>query len=179
VLVAPFPQLELVAAQEPCTRTINVELVAPSASTCALWLDGVLVTADCAVQLQLTRVDEGDHTLTLGASNAAGCADTLTTVVRVADPIGLFVPNVFTPDGNTINDVFSVAFGSSAPGSVMRIFNRWGEEVVTTTDLVAGWDGTVGGEPVPDGVYIYLINAPDPCAPGELRELRGHVTVLR
>jgi gliding motility-associated-like protein len=93
--------------------------------------------------------------------------------------VGLFVPNVFTPDGNTINDVFAVAFGAGAPGAVMRIFNRWGAEVVTTSDLTAGWDGTVNGEPVPDGIYSYLITTPDPCSPGELRDLRGHVTVLR
>ena len=154
-------------------------VLAQGATTCSLWLDGALISTDCVVQLELTRVDEGDRMLTLSASNAAGCADTATTVVRVADPVGLFVPNVFTPDGNTINDVFSVAVGTSSQGAMMRIFNRWGQEVTSTTDLAAGWDGTVGGEPVPDGVYIYLISAPDPCASGELRELRGHVTVLR
>ncbi|MBP7449876.1 MAG: gliding motility-associated C-terminal domain-containing protein [Flavobacteriales bacterium] len=179
VLVAPFPQLELMGEQEPCTRTIDVGVLAQGATTCSLWLDGALISTDCVVQLELTRVDEGDRMLTLSASNAAGCADTATTVVRVADPVGLFVPNVFTPDGNTINDVFSVAVGTSSQGAMMRIFNRWGQEVTSTTDLAAGWDGTVGGEPVPDGVYIYLISAPDPCASGELRELRGHVTVLR
>ena len=41
------------------------------------------------------------------------------------------------------------------------------------------WDGRASGALVPDGVYAYLISAEDPCSPGELRELRGHVTLLR
>jgi gliding motility-associated-like protein len=179
VLVAPVPELVLDAAQEPCTRTMAVDLIATDADACALWLDGEVVSTDCSEQLLLATLDEGDRFLRLTASNAFGCADTIDTVVEITDPAGLFVPNVFTPDGNTINDVFAVAFGGDAPGAVMRIFDRWGQEVVTTSELTAGWDGTVNGEPVPDGTYIYLITAPDPCAPGELRELRGHVTVLR
>lgn len=179
VLVAPVPQLVLNAAQEPCTRTIAVDLSATDADACALWLDGEVVSTDCLDQVLLTTLDEGDRFLQLTAGNAFGCADTIATEVEVIDPVGLFVPNVFTPDGNTINDVFAVAFGAGAPGAVMRIFDRWGAEVVTTSDLLAGWDGTVNGEPAPDGVYSYLITAPDPCAPGELRDLRGHVTVLR
>ena len=179
VFVAPNPQLDLVAAQVPCSRSISVALLVQDADACALWLDGSLISDGCATQLVLPAVDEGDRTITLFASNEAGCADTLTTVVQVADAIGLFVPNVFTPDGDGINDVFSITLGNTAPGSVMRIFNRWGQEVSTTTDLSAGWDGKVGGEPVPDGVYLYVITAPDPCTSRGSVELRGHVTVLR
>jgi gliding motility-associated-like protein len=61
----------------------------------------------------------------------------------------------------------------------MRIFNRWGQEIYTSTDPTVEWDGRASGALVPDGVYTYLISAEDPCSPGELRELRGHVTLLR
>ncbi|MCU0320248.1 MAG: gliding motility-associated C-terminal domain-containing protein, partial [Flavobacteriales bacterium] len=179
VLVAPVPDLSLTAAQEPCTRTLRVALEVTNADACTLWMDGEVVGTDCQDELVLTTLDEGDRFLRLTAGNLFGCADTTDTEVEIVDPVGLFVPNVFTPDGNTINDVFAVAFGAGAPGAVMRIFNRWGAEVVTTSDLTAGWDGTVNGEPVPDGIYSYLITTPDPCSPGELRDLRGHVTVLR
>jgi gliding motility-associated-like protein len=39
----------------------------------------------------------------------------------------------------------------------MRIYNRWGQTVFETSDLVGRWDGTFKGEAQPDGVYTYTI----------------------
>jgi gliding motility-associated-like protein len=121
---------------------------------------------------------EENSTMVATVTDANGCIRSDTLLVTVRPPAdGLFVPNVFSPNGDGINDVFFVTVGSPRDGSLMRIFNRWGIEVFTTDDLVRGWNGRLNGEPVPDGVYIYVIDVRDPCA-GETR-LRGHVTVLQ
>jgi gliding motility-associated-like protein len=72
----------------------------------------------------------------------------------------LFVPNAFTPNGDGHNDLFRV-FAGSIRSFRMVIYNRWGEKLFQTTDMHAGWDGTVKGRPVPDGVYVAVLEYTD------------------
>jgi gliding motility-associated-like protein len=114
------------------------------------------------------------------ATDANGCTATDTLAVSVLPPsAGPFVPNVFSPNGDGMNDVFTVLAPYLDDRGLLRVFNRWGLEVFSTNDLVRGWNGRVKGEPAPDGMYVYVIITTDPCRGGEQVELRGHVTLLR
>ena len=63
------------------------------------------------------------------------------------------IPNVFTPNGDGINDIFELK--QFPPGAVLRIYNRWGE-LVFETESQGAWDGsTQQGLPCSDGVYFY------------------------
>jgi gliding motility-associated-like protein len=177
--VAPLPQLDLLAEPVPCERAFQVVRSVSDADDCTLWLDGVLVDMSCSAGLELDVPDEGDYELVLVASNSEGCADTLARTVTIQDTPGLFVPNAFTPDADGINDLFTIGPVAHVPGMVLRIFDRWGTEIFTTSDLSKGWDGTVGGAEVLQGVYPFLLRAPDPFEPNTLVERRGHLTVLR
>jgi len=179
VRVAPLVQLSLVAGQPSCDRTIAVDLLALGADVCGLWLNSAPVATSCIGTLTLPVSNTGSYTLSLAGSNFAGCADTISTQVDVEDGTGLFVPNVFTPDNNGINDTFGIPWVAPGPGFVLRVFNRWGQELFTSNDPAVEWDGTVNGTIVPDGVYAYVISAQDPCSPGTRRDMSGHVTVLR
>lgn len=68
------------------------------------------------------------------------------------------IPNAFTPGG--LNPVFKVTNPAVMPGEAkMYIYNRWGE-IFYQCDALEGWDGTDGkGEIVPDGMYVYVIEA--------------------
>jgi gliding motility-associated-like protein len=68
----------------------------------------------------------------------------------------LFVPNVFTPNGDGRNDVLYV-FSNSIASMTFRIFNQWGNEVFVSTDAHKGWDGTWQGQLQPVGVYVYVL----------------------
>ncbi len=179
LLIAAVPVLQLQAAAVPCARAIAVDLLATAADQCMLWLNDDPVQGSCARSFTLTVPQEGEYSLTFTAANAEGCVDSTAVIVTVQDTPGLFVPNAFTPDADGINETFSIGAVPGVPGTVLRIFNRWGEELFTTNDLIRGWDGTAGGMAVPDGVYPYLLRAPDPCQVNKLVEFRGHVTVLR
>ncbi len=179
LVIAPRPELQLLAELVPCTRSIRIQTMVTGADACGLWLNDVPVNVPCGGSFATPVQDEGDYELVLTASNGPGCADTLIQAVAVQDPPGLFIPNVFSPDGDGINEAFTAGVLPGVPGTVLRIFNRWGAELFTTSDMLKGWDGTANGSPVPDGVYLYLLKAPDPCEPKSLLELRGHVTVLR
>lgn len=68
----------------------------------------------------------------------------------------LEVPNVFTPNGDGINDEFRVAY-KSIKKFEMVIYNRWGRKVYEGKDPARGWDGEVGGKTGAPGVYFYYI----------------------
>ncbi len=68
----------------------------------------------------------------------------------------LDVPNVFTPNGDGINDEFRVAYRSIKKFE-MVVFNRWGRKVYESDDPKKGWKGKVGGKTGAPGVYFYNI----------------------
>jgi gliding motility-associated-like protein len=70
----------------------------------------------------------------------------------------LVVPNVFTPNGDGINDVF-VIDGKAITDFNLTIVNRWGNTIFESNDINSSWDGTANGTPCIDGTYFYIIKA--------------------
>lgn len=68
----------------------------------------------------------------------------------------LLLPNVFTPNGDGINDVYDVSL-STAHLYELRIYDRWGIVVFSTNDLSAKWDGTYDGRECEEGVYYVSV----------------------
>ncbi|MCU0429872.1 MAG: gliding motility-associated C-terminal domain-containing protein [Cytophagaceae bacterium] len=66
------------------------------------------------------------------------------------------IPNVFTPGATGANGFFQV-FGTHFKNFKMSVYNRWGEVIYSTEDADFLWDGTYKDEPVPSGVYPYII----------------------
>ncbi|MBK9192445.1 MAG: gliding motility-associated C-terminal domain-containing protein [Crocinitomicaceae bacterium] len=115
------------------------------------------------------------------ASNYAGCADTAYAEVEVQDVLLFYVPNVFTPDGNDINNTFYPVFtaGFDPYDYHLMIFNRWGEVLFESYDATVGWSGTYGDQGlVQDDVYVWQIEFGDNKSDKRHRH-RGHVTVLK
>jgi len=69
----------------------------------------------------------------------------------------VFVPNAFTPDGDTLNSEFLpiVSFVRSDKYN-FKVFDRWGEKIFETSDPLKGWDGKIHGNRVQAGIYIYF-----------------------
>ncbi len=93
-----------------------------------------------------------------------------------------FVPNIFTPDGDGINDVFTLT--TNVPEAVIsvgaQIFDRWGNQVFESEDNLARWDGTFNGEDVGSGVFAYIIRVRFIKEGDEQIEIiKGDVTLLR
>ena len=108
------------------------------------------------------------------ANAGVGCYDTLTMTIHVQ---GIDVPNVFTPNGDGVNDFFVVDNHGMATLN-MLIFNRWGAKVYEWNTSQTAWDGTgLNGEDVADGVYYYILTAVG--EDGEPYEERGAVTLIR
>ena len=68
----------------------------------------------------------------------------------------IFVPNVFTPNGDGKNDVLFV-YGNYVASVQLRIFNQWGQLIFVSDNISKGWDGTHSGKQQPVGVYAYVL----------------------
>jgi gliding motility-associated-like protein len=88
----------------------------------------------------------------------------------------LFVPNVFTPNGDGRNDILMV-FSNSITTMNFRIYNQWGNEVFVSTDPRKGWDGTINGQPQPVGVYVYVLRVR--LFDGTELQKKGSISLLR
>jgi gliding motility-associated-like protein len=107
---------------------------------------------------------------------------TLTDTIDVTGAPGegiLFIPNTFTPNGNSRNDKFT-AVGEGITYFNMRIYNRWGELLFETSDINAGWDGYYQNKLVQMDTYVYVIQYQTECSEGNKKQKEvGHVNVLR
>jgi gliding motility-associated-like protein len=109
------------------------------------------------------------------ASN--GCRNVDSVRVNIDYRDNLFVPNAFSPNGDGKNDVFRVSNITFQKLQEFRVFNRWGQEIYSTTDPKKGWDGSWKGVPQDLGSYQYLIRVSYP--DGYIESYKGDVTLLR
>ncbi|MFM9074587.1 MAG: gliding motility-associated C-terminal domain-containing protein, partial [Bacteroidota bacterium] len=89
----------------------------------------------------------GEYTLTL--RDAFGCQKTYLITIDLNPE--LFVPNIFTPNGDQVNDTFYVR--NLPANSGMVITNRWGKEIFSSVDYKNDWDAKGNG----DGIYYYRL----------------------
>ena len=123
----------------------------------------------------------GTYTVTLFASNDIGCSDTAERVITIKDVLIFYVPNIFTPDGNSYNENFMPVFsgGLDIYDYHLTIFNRWGEVIFESYNVAVGWDGHYGdGGLVQDGVYVWQLEFGETMSDKKHKH-RGHVTVLK
>lgn len=119
-----------------------------------------------------TVTDTGTYWVKISTSDCSS-SDTL-IVTKCTLPLD--IPNVFTPNGDKINDEFSYRNAEDWQFTT-QIFNRWGQLLYHDSDGKF-WDGTYKGEVVPDGVYFYMIEA-KAFKTGEVSNYKGSVTVFK
>ena len=121
----------------------------------------------------------GTYSITLIASNEFGCNDTISYQLEVSSETLLFVPNTFTPDGDEFNQNWVVQISEiDIYDFRITLFNRWGELIWESFDPEVGWDGTINGAAVQDGVYTWKIEVGTKFT-GKREIFTGHVNVIR
>ena len=98
------------------------------------------------------------HRVSNAACPCETCSHDSTKVTVSISESQLLVPNVFTPNGDGMNDEFRVQYRSLAEFHCW-VYNRWGKLVYEWTDPAKGWDGTINGRPAAEGAYYYVIRA--------------------
>lgn len=112
-----------------------------------------------------------------------GCEISTEIEVRVEDFPNIYSPNVFTPNGDGLNDNFTIFTNEVMLIQELVIFNRWGEKVFVnenflSNDASLGWDGTFKGESVNPAVFAFyaLVVLPDNAG---IEKIVGDVTVVK
>jgi len=110
--------------------------------------------------------------------NQAGCSDTISQVLNIKPAYVVYFPDVFTPNGDGINDDFRPK-GVGILKFNMQVFDRWGHQVFNTQDFTNTWDGTVRGgqDAVKEDIYTWKAQVTDVFSKNHF--LVGKVTVIR
>jgi gliding motility-associated-like protein len=131
----------------------------------ATWLSDATIPTPLVTPLD-------DITYTLTVLSADGCTATDVVFVRVLK--APTVPNVFTPNGDGVNDTWEIQYLESYPGATVEVYNRYGQAVFQSAGYPRAWDGTYGGKPLPVGTYYYIINPRN-----GRKQVAGFVDLLR
>ncbi|MEZ5016765.1 MAG: gliding motility-associated C-terminal domain-containing protein [Flavipsychrobacter sp.] len=117
-----------------------------------------------------------DFTYYFEVRDTSGCKDVDTVVIRV-DCNDLNLPNAFIPETTGPRSKFGLVNQKIVKLNYLNVYDRWGQQVFTTTDPTKKWDGTINGEMAPMGVYVWEADAF--CVSGKRIHKSGNVTLIR
>jgi len=166
-----FPSI--VYTEDPFVEITNT---AQNYNTGEYYLGNGTVSGLTLEQYSYGLSEAGSYNLMQVVYNNFGCSDTAYQVIQLNLSPTLYVPNAFTPDADGENDTW-IPVATAMYSIEVSVFNRWGEEVFTTTDLSKHWDGKYRGQDCPVGVYSWKIVARD--INQELIIKSGHIVLLR
>ncbi|MEZ4958595.1 MAG: gliding motility-associated C-terminal domain-containing protein [Saprospiraceae bacterium] len=140
-------------------------------------------TLDCTDCLDPTAMPFGTTTYYISIIDETACTaiDSVTINVILNRPI--YIPNAFSPNGDGINDYFTVYGGPAVKGiRALKVFARWGNMVFEGYDLTInnepmGWDGTFKGKQMNPSVFAYLAEVE--FIDGVVVLYEGDVTIVR
>ncbi len=120
---------------------------------------------------------DGSYLITQFVTNGFGCTDSTTEVVNLQPEFRFWIPNAFTPDGNSLNDMFMpVTFGATK--YLFEVFDRWGQKLFSTNNTNQGWNGTYRGKECQQDIYVWKISYKNPVLQS-VETRYGHFTLLK
>lgn len=117
-----------------------------------------------------TPLENTTYSVTVTVSE--GCFAVREMTVNVVEDYLVVPPNLFSPNGDGINDYWVIDNIENYPICEVMVFNRWGSEIFTSEGYQNDWDGTANGQPVSDGTYYFILKCAD-------KTYKGAVTILR
>ncbi len=107
--------------------------------------------------------------------NCEELCDVGLVTIRVAVGEDCEAASVMTPNGDGYNDTFIITCVLNHPGSILSIYNRWGNEIYFNSDYKNDWEGTYNGSPLPSGTYYYNLQLND----SEETKISGYIYIER
>jgi gliding motility-associated-like protein len=135
-------------------HTVTLDPVSSESDLTYLWSPNIDIDNVNAKNPVITGDVDRFYTLTI--TNSMGCETTDTTYVKVSPEVK--IPNTFTPNGDGINDKWEIYGLTAYTQATVDIFNRYGQNLFHSVGYPIPWDGNYKGQPLPSGVYYYIIN---------------------
>jgi gliding motility-associated-like protein len=103
-------------------------------------------------------------------TNPQGCWQVFSVLVKQQT---LIIPNIFSPNGDGINDKWVIENLQNYPGSIVQIYNRYGQAVYKMVNYMP-WNGQINGKEMPIGTYYYIIDLKNGQKP-----ISGYIDIIR
>ncbi len=176
----PLPQDTLLQQAETLQLTL-----ATAPNLAYTWQPAAAV--DCADCARVEVVPSFEGRLSVEVSDDQGCSTLAAMLVlRAPEPnLELWAPTAFSPNGDGVNDYFSIALPAGASLLSCTVFDRWGNSLNSTVgvlnappgELLPVWDGTFRGKAVNPGVFVWQAEWRD--VEGVEQLATGEVTLLK
>jgi len=146
-----------------------------------LWTPPTNLSCSDCLSTTVTAISDEEYEVTI--TDIRGCFATAIFRLLVRSPqINIFIPNIFTPNGDGVNDGFTLFTDNQVNIDQFMIFDRWGNLMFEARNIPPnapemGWDGMNKGQRVNEGVYVYSIKITLPNGNEEI--LKGDVSVIR
>ena len=155
--------------------------VPASALSSIQWSPGGVLTCDTCLITSITGTSSYSFLLTV--THQRGCVATAELDINVVPETEIYIPNIFSPNGDGLNDYFTVYTNQRVSIiNALRVFDRWGNlvferQLFYPNDESKGWDGTFRGKQLLPSVYTYYAEVL--MVDGRTEVLKGDVTVVR
>ena len=130
---------------------------------------GTIMASGSGTTFQVPFSTPGHYPVTLTVTTADGCVHTY-LFEQIVIPTEIVVPNVFSPNSDGHNDALVFEGVQYYPNTSLKVLNRWGNEVYSSTNYKNTWRPSTY---VPDGTYFYVLRM------SSGKEYTGNVTLLR
>lgn len=178
IAVSEPPSLNITPTNAQIFAGDNVQITASGNFDSLAWTPTTNLDNPTAATINAQPTQTTTYTAT--AQNADGCQTTAQSIITVFDAPAdtcLLMPNAFSPNNDGTNDWFGASVGSFDELVLFKIYNRWGQELFSTTNKNdALWDGTYKGKAQPMGVYAYYIQV---ICNNKQQTQKGNITLVR
>jgi gliding motility-associated-like protein len=184
VRVTSLPQVsvnasatEIYAESPAITVNLNGSTTGGSAVTVA-WYQGevqvgasdtITVTPPSSVDPPL---DSTRYYFVATSTENTQCVATASVLINVVQH--LLIPNIFSPNGDGINDFWDIKNIQEFSNVEVSIFNRYGQFIWESHGYAVPWDGNYNGQPLPVGTYFYIIKTTPDAKP-----IAGPISIVR
>ncbi|GGH79452.1 gliding motility-associated-like protein [Filimonas zeae] len=130
-------------------------VVSDVANVTYVWSPAALLNNARLLRPSYKAVDDAEFWLTV-TGKVGGCEAADNVTVKVLKPV--VIPNVFTPNGDGINDSWNITNLFMYAACTVTVFNRYGQQVYRSVGYTTPWNGYNAGGLVPVGTYYYIID---------------------
>jgi gliding motility-associated-like protein len=127
---------------------------------------------DTTYILQSDTLEVGNYNVKVVTTNGGYTSESNYVSCNQPEPPTIVIPNVFSPNGDGVNDLFIIQNLLLYDYRQVIVYNRWGKTIYSSSQYNNNWDG----KNVPDGVYFVVVNILNG---GVLQEFSGTLTILK
>ncbi|MES2430603.1 MAG: gliding motility-associated C-terminal domain-containing protein [Bacteroidota bacterium] len=151
-------------------ETVQLSGTASGNNVSIVWTPNIAITGSTSATPMVSPITEQLYTMTVTSIDGCIAADNVTVSIQR----NVIIPNVFSPNGDGINDTWKISYIEDYPEVKVDIFNRYGQFIFSSVGYDIKWDGTYNGQKVPVGAYYWIIKLrPD------LKPMSGTIAVVK